>query len=122
MTTYICPRCLSKFFTAIAGIDLNCPFCGFLIQSDESRSDNRLDTRHRISKDCYLTKGGKKVSAHAVDISNNGIGVVSEDTIPFDANDELNLVIEDMGFNSPAQIIWSRKHDAYMFKAGLRFC
>ncbi|MCR4286398.1 MAG: PilZ domain-containing protein [Deltaproteobacteria bacterium] len=122
MTTYICPRCLSKFFTAIAGIDLNCPFCGFLIQSEESRSDNRLETRHRISKDCYLVKGGRKVPAHAVDISNNGIGVVSEDTIPFDANDELDLVIEDMGFNSSAQIIWSRKHDAYMFKAGLRFC
>ncbi|OGP64904.1 MAG: hypothetical protein A3K22_00795 [Deltaproteobacteria bacterium RBG_16_42_7] len=114
-----CPRCLNKFYVADAGVDVNCPFCGFFIKYDALIK--REEQRDIINKNCYLFRYDLSVSAQALDISKKGAGIVITGAMPFEKDDALRIVIKDIGIDSDAQVVWVKRFDNAVSRVGLLF-
>ena len=76
MIVNACPRCESKFYTAITFGDLSCPFCGFDIKFTDRGTAGA--ERHAVQKICSIFGDNTENSliARTIDISNTGVGSV----------------------------------------------
>lgn len=114
-----CPRCLKKFHTAVEG-DINCPFCGYFVQY--TGLVNREENRAVVQRECEILKEEIKFFAQAVNISPKGICIAMPGAIPFEKEDTLHVVINDLGINANARVVWFKGFDNIVSRAGLRFC
>lgn len=115
-----CPRCESKFYTAVTCADISCPFCGFLIKfSDhELRGAERLP----VQKICTLFENESSIIARTTDISKTGVGVLMDRAFPFYTGAIVKVKIDFFDIDSDAEVVWVKKSGPMLAKAGLRFC
>jgi uncharacterized Zn finger protein (UPF0148 family) len=119
MINTTCPRCESKFYTAISWPYINCPFCGF--SQEASNSTKREEERATILRSCDLLKDGMRVSAQTMDISRKGLGLKVAGAMQLNRDDVLHVIIKDFEIDSDAQVIWVKRFDNTESRAGLRF-
>jgi hypothetical protein len=119
MTNTICPRCRNKFYIAVQGPHLTCPFCGFSFKITEPR--RRKETRAATQRDCELLKGSERIFVQTLDISKSGVGVKMTGSMPIDKDDTLQVIIKDFEMDSPAQVVWVKRFASAMSWAGLKF-
>lgn len=121
MLVNTCPRCESKFYTAITFGDISCPFCGFGIKFTDR--EMRGAERHSIQKLCTLfaDNAESKLVARTFDISRTGVGVCVESAFPFYVGAVLNVVIDPLEINSEAKVVWVKRSGPGFSKAGLQF-
>ncbi len=122
MHTNVCPRCQNSFYTALTHTDVNCPFCNFTVRFIES--DARNMKRVVIERECEVLRKDFTTQCQTSDISKGGVGIMVRGLIPFDfgTGDVLRIVVKDFEINSDAEVMWIKKFNGFMSKAGLRFC
>lgn len=120
MNANICPRCLDKFYTAVTGVDLTCPFCGFILKYTDVK--RRCEMRSTIERGCVLSKDETIVSAKTFDISSKGVGITSNGVLPFVTDEVMNVIVKEFDIDSTARIVWVQKFESAIYKAGLKFC
>lgn len=116
-----CPRCLKKFYTAVEG-DIGCPYCGYFVQYTDTGLVNREENRTVVQRECEILKGEMTFSAQAVNISPKGVCIAMPGAISFEKEDALHVVINDLGINANARVVWFKGFDNIVSRAGLRFC
>lgn len=119
VTENTCPRCLCKFYTISAGQDIKCPFCGYTLKLSEF--EKRTESRALIQRQCDLHKGDYTLSGQTVDISKGGICVKLNVNFQYDEGDILRVVIKDFEIDTEASVVWIKRFDSFICKAGLRF-
>ncbi|MBI5588817.1 MAG: PilZ domain-containing protein [Deltaproteobacteria bacterium] len=119
VTENTCPRCLCKFYTISAGREINCPFCGFSLRLSDI--EKRAESRALIQRPCDLHRGGYSLSGQTVDISKGGICVKLGVDFRYDKGDTIRVVIKDFEIDTEAKVVWIKKFDSFICKAGLRF-
>ncbi|GMT42993.1 MAG: hypothetical protein IEMM0002_1404 [bacterium] len=121
MNNLKCPRCRSEFYSAISSQDTaTCPYCGFFFNVlDQHR---RREARNKIERECVLSRGDLRVTAHTLDISKCGIGLQMDGWIPFERNDSLHVVVKGFDIDSDGLVVWVTRSNGSGSKAGLRFC
>lgn len=120
MIDITCPRCQSKFYTAVTATDVKCPFCGFFLKSYEH--NRRKEKRTAINKDCVITKGPVSIYAQTSDISRKGAGVDIMGLVPFERDELLDIRILDFEISTQARVVWVDHYNKVRSKVGLKFC
>ena len=88
----------------------------------ENTLDKRINDRIGIQKECILVNGFGLVEAETIDISKNGIGLKSSNTMPFKIGSELTVSIPGMGnYLAKAKLLWTKKDSNNMTRLGLKF-
>lgn len=121
MLVNACPRCESKFYTAITFGDISCPFCGFDIKFTDR--EMRGAQRHSVQKLCTLFSDDteNRLTARTMDISETGMSVCVERAFPFYVGSVLKVVIDPLEVNSEAKVVWVQRSGPGLSKAGLQF-
>ncbi len=113
-----CPRCQSGFYTTSPELKTYCPFCGHSFMKTDY-TEKRLEPRKTIEKECVLSNGFGMMTARAVDISEKGLGLVINGTVPFKKFDKLIASLDIK--SSWCQVMWIRALNETSSKAGLKF-
>jgi DNA-directed RNA polymerase subunit RPC12/RpoP len=114
-----CPRCRSKFHIISPEPYVNCPFCGFPFRVTEPR---REQERISTQRDCYLLKGDEKIFVKTMDVSKDGVGVKTTGPMPFERDDAVQVIVKDLKMDSTANVVWVKRFDSAISRAGLKFC
>ena len=120
MNSIKCPRCQNLFYSVLSWPEFNCPFCGYTFKPADS--ERRTQRRAIINKDCNLLKGERNVRAQTVDISKTGLGIKMMGSMPFDVDETVKVVVRDFEIESSARLVWVRRFDGVVSRAGLKFC
>lgn len=83
--------------------------------------EKRAESRALIQRPCYLHKGDQKLSGQTVDIAKSGVCVKLSEDFRYDKGDTIRVVIRDFEIDTEASVVWTRKFDSFLCKAGLRF-
>lgn len=118
MNRLTCPKCENSFYTAARTPHLPCPYCGFVLKSNEP--DRRIQARDLTQRFCDLMKGEVRIPAKTVDVSDTGLGIKMMGYLPFDQDDTVNVFVKDLNMERTAQVVWTRKFYG-ISRAGLRF-
>jgi len=90
--------------------------------NQNNRSDKRIGHRMGLVLDCTLANRSDSIETQIVDISKMGIGVKTDDTMPFENGSELNIFVPSMdNFRTKAKLIWTKKDLNNKTKLGLKF-
>lgn len=119
VTENTCPRCLCKFYTISAGQETKCPFCGYTLRLSDL--EKRAESRALIQRPCDIHFGDKKLSGQTVDIAKGGVCVKVSDDFRYDKGDTLRVVIRDFEIDTEARVVWIKRFDSFLCKAGFRF-
>lgn len=114
-----CQRCENVFFTTARDMHLTCPYCGFILKSQEH--NRRSQDRTAAQKVCDIFKGEICIPAKTVDISETGMGIKMMGYLPFDTDETVNVSIKELDLEKKAQVIWTKKFYG-ISRAGLRWC
>ncbi len=114
-----CRRCGSEFYTASPESIKKCPYCSFDLQT--SAPIRRKEERAEIKKNCVLVKGALRLNATATDISEKGVGIRINDAAPFNIDDTIHVIIEDLDIDSVAKVVWINMEKKSVTKSGIRF-
>ncbi len=113
-----CPRCENPFFTAAHELQMPCPYCGCVVMASDS--DRRAGGRNSTQRLCEILKGEVRVPVKTVDLSETGIGIKMTGYLPFDADDEVDILVAELDINKKARVMWTKKFYG-ISRAGLRF-
>jgi len=114
-----CPRCENVFFTAARDMHLPCPYCGFILKTQEH--NRRSQDRTAAQKVCDIFKGEVSIPAKTVDISETGMGIKMMGYLPFDPDETVSITIKELDLEKKAQVVWTKKFYG-ISRAGLRWC
>lgn len=121
MNNTTCPRCHCDFYTVYLTPEITCPFCGYhftLIGQPKARKFRRTI----IQRECDLIKNDEIFPAQTVDVSEAGLGVRIRERIPVAIKDILHVVVKDFDVDSDAEVVWIKRVDGGISRAGLKFC
>ncbi len=113
-----CARCHNPFYSASSEEKMPCPYCGFT--SGDTHDDRRRKERDLTHRSCELLKGDTRVPVRVTDLSKGGVGIRMKGYLPFDEDDSVKVVIQELDIEKEARIIWARKVYG-ISKAGLIF-
>lgn len=113
-----CPECKNPFFTAAYELQMPCPYCGHVVMAGET--NRRNEVRSAEQRFCEILKGGVRVPVKSVDFSETGIGIKMTGYLPFDANDTVEIVVQELDIEKKALVMWTKKFYG-ISRAGLRF-
>ena len=83
---------------------------------------DRTDKRLPFQQDCILSNGFGEIKCKTVDVSNIGVGVLINGTVPFKNGDSLLVDIESIFYRSLANIQWIKEDvNNKSVKVGLKF-
>lgn len=119
MICITCKRCRSEFYTASPSKTAVCPYCNFEFKSNYSVG--RQEERSEIRKDCVLIKGALRLDGRATDISPRGVGVKINAPVPFNARENIHIIIKDLDIDSDARVVWVKTEAGYKTQTGLLF-
>lgn len=114
-----CPRCDSAFYTAARDAHMPCPYCGFVMKAHDP--DRRIGLRASTQKICDILKGEVKIPVKTVDISDTGLGIKMMGYLPFEKDELVNVLVEDLEIERQAKVVWTKKFYG-ISRAGLMFC
>ncbi len=100
------------------GISLAPYFYGYSFMKTD-HSDRRLENRKPIEKECVLTNGFGWIITSAVDMSEKGLGLLINGTVPFIKSDKLIASLDVKA--SWCHVMWVRALNEGSSKAGLKF-
>lgn len=111
-----CHRCKNVYYTAARQPRMPCPYCGFARNERERRDGKRMASL----RNCDLWRGEVKAQVKTTDISDAGIGVRMKGHLPFDADEDVSVMMPDIGQAKRARVVWTRKFYG-VSRAGLMF-
>ncbi len=74
-----------------------------------SRNDmpnKRINARLSFQEECFLSNGFGTIKCKTFDVSKEGMGVLINETIPFETGDKMSAFIKIVGYKSQAQAQW----------------
>jgi len=114
-----CKRCRAQFYTVSPDYKIICPYCNFEFKSNYPLG--RHEERSQIDKDCVIRKGGLTVNAHAIDISQKGVGLKIDNPVPINPNETIHITIKDLDIDADARVVWVKSQEGYDTHTGLLF-
>ncbi len=83
--------------------------------------EKRAESRALIQRPCYIHKGDQRLGGQTVDIAKSGVCVKLGDDFRYDKGDTIRVVIKDFEIDTEARVVWIKRFDAFLCKAGFRF-
>ena len=83
--------------------------------------NNRTDTRLPLQKECTLGNQSSWVETQTIDISENGIRVTTDRTLPFKKGCELTVLMPSLDNLPQAKLVWIKKDFNNTTRLGLKF-
>ncbi len=118
MNTLNCQRCSNPFYTAAKDVVMPCPYCGFVVKSDDP--DRRVEDRSLMQKVCDILKGEVRIPAKTVDISDTGVGIKMMGYLPFEKDETVSVFVKELELDKRAKVVWTKKFYG-ISRAGLIF-
>jgi len=82
----------------------------------------RIENRRIVSRECIIEKGVASYKAVTLNASETGLCVISTLPSMFAKDDHLHIIVEELGIDSEADVVWERISGRHTFKAGLKYC
>ncbi len=84
--------------------------------------NKRAEERQPLQKECLLVNPSGWIEAQTVDMSKLGLGVKTDNELPFKIGSELTVSVPSMGNHlTRAKLIWTKKDSNNMTRLGLKF-
>ncbi len=80
--------------------------------------NNRTEKRRPLQKECILVNESGLIETQTIDISKNGLRVMTDSTLPLKNGCELGVLIERMELPQ-AKLMWTQRNDTTIL--GLKF-
>jgi len=113
-----CARCHNPFYSASTEENMPCPYCG--LAAGNTHNERRRKDRDLTHRSCELLKGETRVPVRVTDLSKGGVGIRMKGYLPFDEDDAVKVVIQELDMEREARIVWAKKVYG-ISKAGLCF-